>query len=169
EAMDNVNWYYFADQLPLLRCSLQFDHVLALALIGLWLERANAGRHRILCYFLVAAAGSLMYSTVIGRYRLPAVAVLLVYAAVTLDWAARQIATRRWRPLAVAGVAALGIAMVSANLLPTAEREERYRPGEFSVSARGYYDRGETGRAFDELRAGLETAYAGPDRLALSP
>jgi len=56
------NWYYFADHLPLLRFSLHFEHVLALGLIGLWLERTNAARHRILWYFLLAAC-SLMYST----------------------------------------------------------------------------------------------------------
>src|SRR5712692_2491673 len=48
EAVDNINWYYFADLLPLLRFSLHFEHVLALGLIGLWLERRNAARQRVL-------------------------------------------------------------------------------------------------------------------------
>jgi len=169
EATDNINSYYFADHLPLLRFSLRFEHVLALGLIGLWLERANGARHRIFRYFLAAAAGSLMYSTVVGRYRLPGTAVLLLYAAAAIHWAGGRIARREWRALALAGVAGVGIMLVSTNLLRAEGLRLRYPPREYSANAALYYERGQIDEACGELRRGLEKAYVWPDRTALPP
>src|SRR5205814_4977611 len=65
---DLVNWYYFADRSPVLRFSLRYDVVVALGVLGLWLDRRNAARHRLLWYFLIATVGGLMYGTIeIGR------------------------------------------------------------------------------------------------------
>jgi len=164
EPMDNVNWYYFADRSPLLRFSLHFESVLALGLVGLWLDRQRAVRHRLLRYFLLASAGALMYSTIVGRYRLPAVAVLLLYAGVTVEWTAREVAAGRWRRAAIAGLAAVGVAAASAHLLPSAERRQRYRADEFLLAAEVHYRHGRAERALEELRAGLDTAYGGPDQ-----
>ena len=167
EPMDNVNWYYFADRSPLLRFSLHFESVLALGLVGLWLDRQRAVRHRLLRYFLLASAGALMYSTIVGRYRLPAVAVLLLYAGVTVEWTAREVAAGRWRRAAIAGLASVAVAAASAHLLPSAERRQRYRADEFQLAAEVHYRHGRAERAFEELRAGLDTAYGGPDQQTL--
>ena len=164
EPMDNVNWYYFADRSPLLRFSLHFEWVLALGLVGLWLDRQ---RHSLLRYFLLASVGALMYSTIVGRYRLPAVAVLLLYAGVTVEWTAREVAAGRWRRAAIAGLAAVGVAAASAHLLPSAERRQRYRADEFVLAAEVHYRHGRAERALEELRAGLDTAYGGPDQQTL--
>jgi len=167
EAMDDVDWYYFADQSPLLRFSLHFEWVLALGLVGLWLDRQRAARHQLLRYFLLANVGALMYSTIVARYRLPAVSVLLLYAAVTVEWTAREAADGQWKRVALAGLAALGVAAASAGLLPSAERRQRYRADEFLLAAEVHYRHGRTQRAFEELRAGLDTAYGGPDQQTL--
>ncbi|TMA91569.1 MAG: hypothetical protein E6J77_06180 [Deltaproteobacteria bacterium] len=169
EAADNVSWYYFVERSPLLRLSLHFGAVLPLGLIGLWLDRRHAARHRILWYFLVAGVCGLVCFTIVARYRLPLVAVLLVYAGVTVDWAARQIAGGRWRAALAAGVAAIGIAVASASLLGTIARRQRYRADEFMLAGQVYYRHGQAERAFEELRAGLDKAYAGPDQPALPP
>ena len=110
-----------------------------------------------------------MYGTIVGRYRLAMTAVLIVYAAVAVDWLARRIAARRWRAAVPAALAALAVGIVSANLLPSVERQQRYRPDEFHMAARFYYDHGDRARAFDELVSGLEKAYAGPDQRTLPP
>ena len=167
EPADNVSWYYFVDRSPLLRLSLHFGAVLPLGLIGLWLDRRYAAQHRILWYFLVAGVWGLMFSTIVARYRLPLVAVLLVYAGVTVDWAGRQIAGGRWRAALAAGVAAIGIAVPSASLLGPVARRHRYRADEFMLAGQVYYRHGQAERAFEELRAGLDKAYAGPDQPAL--
>jgi len=167
EAMDNVDWYYFADRSPLLRFSLRFEWVLALGLVGLWLDRRQAARHRLLRYFLLASVGALMYSTIVTRYRLPAVAVLLVYAGVSVDWTAREVAAGRWKRAALAALAVVGVAAASAGLLRSVERRQRWRADEFLLAGEVYYRRGQAERAFEELRAGLDTAYGGPDQQTL--
>ena len=169
EAMDNVNWSYFADRSPLLRWSLRFEPVVGLAMVGLWLDRAQARRHRVLWYFLLANVAGLMYGTIVGRYRLPAVAVLLVYAAVAVAWIGGRLAARRWRQATVAVLAAVAVAVTSAGLLRSVERRECYRADEFYLAAEVHYRHGRFGEAFDELRAGLDTAYGGPDRPTLTP
>jgi len=167
EPMDNVDWYYFADRSPLLRFSLRFEWALALGLVGLCLDRRQAARHRLLRYFLLASVGALMYSTIVGRYRLPAVAVLLVYAGATVCWMAREAAARRWKRAAFVGLAVVGVAAASTGLLRSVERRQRYRADEFVLAGDVYYRHGQAERAFEELRAGLDTAYGGPDQQTL--
>jgi tetratricopeptide (TPR) repeat protein len=168
EAMDNANRYYFADRSPLLRWSLRFSPVLALALVGLWLDRAQARRHRVLWYFLLANVAGLMYGTIVGATGF-AVAVLLVYAAVAVAWIARRLAARHWRDAAVAVVAAVAVGLTSATLVRSTERRVRYRADEFYLAAEVHYRHGRVDEAFDELRTGLETAYTGPDQPTLTP
>jgi 4-amino-4-deoxy-L-arabinose transferase-like glycosyltransferase len=168
EGMDNVNWYYFADRSPLLRFSLHFEWALALGLVGLWLGRRQAPQDRLLRYFLVASVGALMYSSIVARYRLPAVAVLLVYAGVTVDWMAREVAAGGWKRAAVAGLAVVVVAATSAGVLRSVERRQRWRADEFLLAGEVYDRHGQAERAFEELRAGLDTAYGGPDQQTLS-
>ena len=110
-----------------------------------------------------------MYSTVVGRYRLPGTAVLLLYAAAAIHWAGGRIARREWRALALAGVAGVGIMLVSTNLLRAEGLRLRYPPREYSANAALYYERGQIDEACGELRRGLEKAYVWPDRTALPP
>jgi len=82
-------------------------------------------------------------------------------------WLAREIADGRWRRAAIAGATVLAIGVISAHLLPTAERQSRYRPDEFFMAARAYYERGDQRHAYDELESALDHAYAGPDQPTL--
>lgn len=168
EGMDNVDWYYFVDRSPFLRYSLHFEAVLTLGLLGLVLAGRGTAPHRVVRYFLLSAVIGLVSFTVIGRYRLPAVSVLFVYAGVTVAWAARGIADRHWTALALGGAAAVAFASVSATLLRPIEERLRYRPTEFIMAAKVYYARRQPERVFDELRDALQTAYAGADQPRLA-
>src|SRR5204863_38814 len=106
--------------------------------VGLWLDRRPAARHRLLRYCLLASVGALMYSTVVARYRLPAVAILLVYAGVSGDWTAREVAAGRWKRAALAALAVVGVAAASAGLLCSVERRQRYRADEFLLAGEVY-------------------------------
>jgi hypothetical protein len=166
EATDNANWYYFADRSPILGWSLRYEFVLAFGLVGLWTP-TRRGDDRVLVYFLLAALASLLYATVIGRYRLVPAAVLLVYAGAAVTWIVQQVVARRWRTAAGAGAAVVGLLALSATALHDVEVHHRYRAGEFSLAAEYEYHHGEPARALEELRAGLATAYRGPDQLSL--
>ena len=166
EAMDNVNWYYFADRSPALAWSLRYELVLALGLVGLWTpgKRVDA---RILAYFLLAGLAGLMYATIIGRFRLVPAAVLLVYAGGAVVWIGRQVSARHWAAAAGAGVVVVALIVLSASTLAGVQARHRYRAAEFLMAAEHEYQHGERARALDELRAGLATAYRGPDQRAL--
>ena len=168
EAMDNANWYYFADRSPFLGWSLRYEVVLALGLVGLWMP-GKRDDDRVLRYFLLAAVASLMYATVIGRFRLVPAAVLLVYAGGAVAWIARQVAARRWASAVGAGAAVVALIAVSANTLADVEAHHRYRAVEFFLAAEHEYQNGERARALEELRAGFASAYRGPDQRTLPP
>jgi len=156
------------DQSPILRFSLRYEIVLAFGILGLWLARRNATRHRILWYFLLAAFVALMCKPpVIGRYRLAPTAVLLIYAGGAVAWIGRNIRDRRWRPVTRAGVAVVVVLLVSASLLRPYEKRMRYRGAEFLLAGEVYYRRRQPERALEELRAGLRSAYRGRDQPAL--
>lgn len=168
EAGDNVSWYYFTNRWPLLRVALRWETVLALGVVGLWVARGRAkGDARILVYFLVAAALGLQYTSVVARYRLVPAAVLLVFAGVAVDWLVDAVRARRFDAAAFGVAAAVSVLLVSTSLLPDFSARYRYRPTEFIIAARGYLDRSEPARAYDEMRAALETAYADPSRHVL--
>ena len=136
EAMDNANWYYFADRSPFLGWSLRYEVVLALGLVGLWMP-GKRDDDRVLRYFLLAAVASLMYATVIGRFRLVPAGVLLVYAGGAAVWIARQVAARRWASAAGTGAAVVALVALSANTLGEVETRYRYRAAEFFLAANG--------------------------------
>jgi hypothetical protein len=142
--------------------------VLAFGMLGLWLARTDAWRHRLLWYFLLAGFAALMCKPpVIGRYRLAPTAVLLIYGGAAGAWFTREIQGRRWRPIIGATVAVVLLGLLSASLLGSHERRMRHRGTEFLLAGEVYYHRHERERALEELRAGLRSAYRGPDQTAL--
>src|SRR5262249_42499418 len=53
---------------------------------------------------------------------------------------------------------------LSAGVLAGVESRQRYRAAEFFMAAKYEYEHAERGAALDELRAGLATAYRGPEQ-----
>ena len=168
EAMDNVDWYYFADRSRVLAWSLRFEWVLAFGLVGLLASRPRVD-DRPLRYFLVAAVPALLYGIMVGRYRLAPAAVLLVYAGGSVEWIGERLAAGRWRPATIA-LAAVGASLVLSSVaLRDVEKRHRYRDTEFMLAAATYYERGQATLAYDELAAGLAAAYRGDDQRVLPP
>lgn len=158
EPADNVSWYYFAEHSPVLRFSPGFAVVLALGLVGLLLARRRGPDEPLLCWFLLATFLGLMYGTLAARYRLVAVAVLMIYAAAALVGLLERARERRWRAVAGIALAALALAFASTRLYAGARAARAFRPIEPMLAALAYQKRGETERALAELRAGLAHA-----------
>ena len=109
-----------------------------------------------------------LYGAVIGRYRLPLVAVLLVEAAFGAGRIAAWWRAREWRRATLATLAAVAIAVVSAAIPPGAGHA-RYRGAEFLVNANAYYERGDGDRALAELRDGVDEVCAPSASTRLPP
>jgi Flp pilus assembly protein TadD len=90
--------------------------ILPLALVGLWITRSNWRRVMVLYGISMALLGSLVLFFVFERYRFPAVAVLLLFAAVALDEFARVARAFRVR-LPHPTAAAPTMVLISAVLL----------------------------------------------------
>jgi 4-amino-4-deoxy-L-arabinose transferase-like glycosyltransferase len=158
EAADNASFYYFAERLPAVGLGLRLPPVLGLAVLGL----ACAPRRtddRALRWYLATAVLGLLYATVVARYRLPAVAVLLVYAGGGAVWLVDRVRRRRWRAAAVGAAVALVTGLVSATLLAGAPR---FRGAEYLLAAEDRYRAGDAAAAAAELDAGLARAPRGP-------
>ncbi|HJQ85025.1 MAG TPA: glycosyltransferase family 39 protein [Candidatus Binatia bacterium] len=167
EPADNANWYYFVERSPFLRFPLRFEIVLAAGLVGIWLARRTADRHAILCWFLIAAIPG-MTAGVLARYRLVAVAVLLIYAGVTVVWIVRRARAGVWGAAAVAAGATVALAIGSALLLSARFAPLRYRSAEYVLAAQVYDARGEPEKVLAELRDALVHAYRAPGQDVLS-
>jgi 4-amino-4-deoxy-L-arabinose transferase-like glycosyltransferase len=168
ESADNVSWYYFRERSPVLRFTLPFEIVLALATVGLWLERRSLAAHAPLWLFALSCVLALMVTTVIGRYRMPLAAVLAVYAGAALAWTRRRAAERAWPRVAAVVVAVLAVVTGAHLVLPSGEVRDRYRSDEYSLAAATYLQRGDTEAALEELRDGLRAAAREPGRRVLS-
>ena len=108
EIPDNYHYAFMrARFLPLLRPLPTFALVAPLALVGLavpfWRRRADVTALYIACgVYLMTVV--LFY--VRGRYRLPAVPFLMVFAAAAVERGFHAVAARRWRSVAVLGAGA---------------------------------------------------------------
>jgi 4-amino-4-deoxy-L-arabinose transferase-like glycosyltransferase len=158
EAADNVGFYYFAERLPAVGWGLRLPVVLGLGVVGLACAPRRAP-DRALRWYLVTAVAGLVYGSVAGRYRLPAIAVLLPYAGAGAVWLAERAGARAWRPAALAAVVALLVAAVSVRLLADAPR---WRGAEYYLAAEYRYAHGDRAGAAAELDAGLARAPRGP-------
>jgi hypothetical protein len=163
EAADNVSWYYFADRSSLFRHMLRWEVMLALAIPGLWLARRYRTDDRLLLYFLASCLLGLQFTNVVGRYRLVPAAVLTIYAGVTVRCLAFDVGRRRWRTAATTGLATVATLAISVHLLGSYAARLRVRPFEYVAAAQTYATRGQPERAYEELRAGLQSAYADRD------
>jgi 4-amino-4-deoxy-L-arabinose transferase-like glycosyltransferase len=168
EPPDNVNWYYFAARSPVLRLAPGFAAVLALGLVGIFLERRRGADERLLRWFLLAAFLGLLYGTPAARYRLVAVAVLLVYAAAALAGLAARVRARRFGAAAALALAALALGLGSSRLYADVRARQAQRATEPLLAARTYQRRGQPELALRELRAALAGAWREPGARAPS-
>jgi len=117
EIPDNWDYRFWADRLPFLRWTLRFGHIMALCAFGLALglmfRRRATG---LLALLLLAYCGSMVVTFVLGRYRVLAVPVLLVWAAAGVVHLADGV--RRVRLRAIAAVVAIALLTGGLLLLP---------------------------------------------------
>ena len=111
EIESNISVYTAREWSPLLRVlvwkgpvSFPFGILMPLALAGLWLSRRDWRKHLLMYLFLISYALSIILFFVNGRFRMPLVPVLIIYAAWAAVWFAEQVRGRRWTALAVPAV-----------------------------------------------------------------
>jgi len=164
EPWDNANWYYFRERSPMLRWALPFDVVAALGIVGVWLTRRSPAP--LLLAFLAASLATLAATSLVGRYRLPLVSVLCVYAGATVARATHAASMRRWGDLAAVVLAVAILAAAAHVPLADLATNSRERPIEYALAARTYLLAGDHDRAEAELVAGVRAAQT-PARPAL--
>ena len=169
EGSDNVNWYYFAERSALLRFALRWELVLALGLVGIWLaRRTKRGDDRIVLYYLAIALAGLQLLPVVGRYRLVPAALLLIYAAVTVQAIVGALRAREWRA-ALAPAAASALLVVVSRSLLVPDIADRCRAAEYVMAAQTYLARQQLDGVYGELRGGLVCLAAGPGGARVPP
>ena len=170
EPADNVNWYYFAERSPALRLGPPYALVLALALVGMWLERRRGPDEQLLRWFIVVTIAGLMFAPLVGRYRLVLVAALLPHAAAAAVRLAGWLRSRAWRPAAVTVAVVAAVALSSTRLLAEQRVQLAHRLNEPIMTAIRLWDeRGDADAAFAELRLGLARAWRPPGRPYVFP
>ena len=125
ELVDTVDHYTFVRYSHLLRATnglLHFGVLAPLALLGMWLTRAQWRRLWPLYGLLAAYGATLLLFYIFGRYRLPLVPILLLFAAAGVAALGELVRSRAWRELALA----LGLTAGMAVLANWPLLDERY-------------------------------------------
>jgi len=152
ENADNINFYYFLLQSPLLRAiGLRFDVLLPLAALGLALvaqaEPPVRCRQRLGSPPALAVACGVLTALVFftaSRVRLTAAAAMIPFAAAGAVEAVRRLRSRRARSLAGPGAAALAAAVLAVAPWwprPQLVRDLDYRTGNVLAVARWQHER----------------------------
>lgn len=110
EVPDNSDYYFLARYSPVLRLTpLSFGWLLPFAVLGIlssWRQRET----RLIAAVLLIYGATIVAFFVVGRFRLPAVPFLVIYAALGLGWLARQARDPRRRRV-VLGLAAIWLVL----------------------------------------------------------
>jgi 4-amino-4-deoxy-L-arabinose transferase-like glycosyltransferase len=119
ELMDTVDYRVFREVTPMLWLApVSFGVIVALAVPGLFFSRRLIATP-MLTLVLIGSAASVVAFFVFGRYRLPAVTIYVLFAAVAIDRIIGFANSRSWRPLVLTVVTAL--AMFTLSLVPVSE------------------------------------------------
>ncbi len=119
EITDVIDYRVYRELSPALWAApVSFGMLAALAIPGMFLFRRRPAAP-MLALALVGSATSVILFFVFGRYRVPAVSLYILFAAVTLDWAIDVAARRSWRTLFTA--AAIAAALYGILRIPVAE------------------------------------------------
>lgn len=121
ETMDVVDYRVYREVQPLLWLApVSFGLILGLAIPGLYLGR-HLAHAPLLGLLLVGSMVSVVTFFVFARYRLPALTLYVLFAAVTVDRVLEYIRCRQWRPAAAVLVVVIGIYMASRITIEVAK------------------------------------------------
>lgn len=125
EVADNASYRWSAELSPVLEVLPGWGVLLPLALLGLAVAVPRAWRdHALLVGFVVSVFGGLMLTMVVGRFRVPLMPVLAVYAGAAGWWLIECVRAKRWVSV-TGGVAGLGVVLVLQQfVLPLADTRE---------------------------------------------
>jgi 4-amino-4-deoxy-L-arabinose transferase-like glycosyltransferase len=158
--------YYFAKQFsPLLRGPLLGFGVIApfglAGLMGIWWRRPEA---RLIHALFVVQVASFTILFVLARYRLVAIACLLLGAAWQVVDLWDSIAARRWRALAVVAAGIALLALLVNRPLPDFPRDRMAGPTEAQYG-NFFFDRGRYQEAILHYEAARTSPWSLPDYL----
>lgn len=138
EVPNNVSFDYAMEFSPVLRWSLGYGFVFDLGLAGWFLFLRNWRRWSLLYLYSFAAAGALLVTSPISRYRLALVPVLILFAGGVLTRFMTALGERQFRQtIGIAGLV-LGCFLFQRFFLPIAEKEKTPYPVSYYASAAAY-------------------------------
>lgn len=155
ESPTNLNLYFARDFSAVLRfLVLGFGLVAPLGLLGIWIARGRWKRHAALHLMLLVQVLTAILFFVSAEYRLPAVPILMLFAAGAVVGIATGTAWRSWREAGVFALAAVVLA-AACNLRDPLLRAQSWKRVDYLNFGRLYLDGGNLPRARDMLERSL--------------
>ncbi len=153
EVPNNLAYSYGLEISPVLRLTLGYGLVLPLGLAGLALSLTEWRRHVLLLLYGSTMFGALMFSSIVARYRMVLVPVLILYGASGIVRWGRALRGRRPAPAIgyLALVAGFALAQHRLLALPEWRVESAVHLQEYNLSAKVYADAGQYDRAVAEM------------------
>ncbi len=125
EVSNNQDIYFTTSQFtPLIgRLPLNFATVAPLGVLGALASLRRDRRLWILHAFLLVSVGTVVAFFVTARYRIPAVLMLILFAAFAIRWFGEQLRDRRWTALGAAAIVLMFMGNVAAQRPPGVDAE----------------------------------------------
>ncbi len=170
EVANNAGFSYGLEISPALWFTLRYGIIFPLGMAGFFLSLKVWRRHLLLLLYGLSTVGAMMVTTILARYRLVLVPILIVYAAAGLMWLFEPIRTEQRDRAKIYLTLLLGLAVVQHLLLPL--RILRDLPDyaihsyDYFISAEIYASEGRPDRAVAEMerlqdKAGQRPSFAG--------
>jgi len=160
EITNNKSLYYFTERFtPITRwLPLSFGVLAPLGLVGMWLRRREAGRLFPLWGFFWIYTASVVAFFVCARFRVPAVPVLMLFAADAVVTCGSAVRARRWSDAGAVAIGALILALL-INRGYTDDQTWRFaynQPHSRWQVASAFFADGRLDKAMSEFEAILE-------------
>ena len=156
EISNNKNIYFSANDSILLAILLNNGFWLygSLGIMGFILFYKNSFRHKLVVWFALLYAFSILLFFVTARYRLPLVPIFIIFASGTIDWTIVKIREKRYAELKLPAIAWIVLVLlISSNVLGVTKLSEAH--AHFSLGI-AYSKKGKNDLARQEYLIALE-------------
>jgi tetratricopeptide (TPR) repeat protein len=167
ELSTRYNYYFHQRYSRVLRwCALGFGMIAPVGLLGLGLAAACSRRHGLLILFFLSQLVAFTLTFVLGRYRVVAVACLMVGVGLAVAWAVDKLRERRWRPLVAAGLVLIPLIWLVNRPIEGFDEHRGWGVPHFHAG-KVYFERGQLEQAKQELEKALRASYEPLEKVQL--
>lgn len=173
ETPDNQNIYFMSTLSSIIKCTLGFGIIAPLGILGILVSLRHWRKLLIVYVFFLVYMASVLITFYISRYRVPTLPILIIFAALYVDWLYVRLRRKVVRTAALSIAALVLLFFVVNHRVDGVEPYKDYFPTEYTKLGKSYMLEGNTEgakkayKSIVEMRPDFFAGHMGLGKIAL--